>query len=606
MTTKKYTGKPLRNTLAAVLLLSAATAMAQLPALPALPETNPAEATPAAATPDAAIPVTPLAATPLPATPGAPEMATDPLAQPPAVPGATPASFTPQPGGPGYATPVMPATAAPSSDMRQQAFDPVRQAIAARNFTAAAQALQNVRQQFPNDPAIVTFESAIRNGLAQGQAGAPPLIRTPAAGVTPLPQVQPTPEPTPAATPAPAEAPEDDSSAAVSSDTGIPASMKDQPAIMYGAAAVLALAIIGGLIYFFRRKRATPPAAPSIYDDETPPPGSLPAVSPDQLDFSAGLDPLAPPAPADLSAPDFSPAPASAEFPTADFTAFPDTSAGAGATGFTSFGLDEDEEDEEAHRPAMPQRPAPAPDADVPLNLFGDDEPTVAMPAPPASPASEDVSLDFSDETVQLPAAPPPPPSRTAPEYTEGPVNLDDIFGAPSSAPADDASDHTMPTFVSTPHVDPEENVEIPNQNMRPEPAADSDVSISFDQLFGNTGSAPKAPPPPPPPQPASDMSIEDALAATLGAMQAQNPDDAPAPAAPQLDEAPASDNLDERTERMFADQMEKARAAMAEQDWRQAIHVLSIASALHPENDEARQMLRQAREERRKAEEGA
>lgn len=595
MTTKMYPGKTLRA-FSAAMLFAATAAMAQppaLPALPALPEENPAQATPAAETPAAALPVTPLAATP-----------------------AAVGTFAPQPGAPGFANPAMPPTAAPSDAMRQQAFEPVRQAIANRDFTAAAQALEQARQQYPTDRAIVTFENAIRNGMAQGTAGAPPLIRTPAAGVTPLPQVQATPRPTPEPTPVPADTTSDEDAGYVApSGNKLQNLTQEQPAVVYGAAAVLALAVIGGLIYFFKRRKATPPAAPSIYEDETPPPGSLPAVTPDQFDFSPGLgaSELPPAAPADFS---LSPA---ADFPAAEFTAFGETGAepGAGMASpaatempeFTSFGLHEEEEQDQDARPAMPQRPAPAPDADAPLNLFGDDEPTVAIPAAPApAPAEPDsVSLDFSDDTIQLPATPPPAPAKpTTPEYTSGPVNLDDIFGGPTAAPADeDPADHTLPTFVSTPHVEnPEDNVELPNQNMRPPAADDSDKTISFDQLFGGGDTTPQPKPAPaPPPQPVSDMSIEDALAATLGAMQEHSPDDAPPPAAEPLD-ASTSENLDERTERMFADQMTKARAAMDQEDWRQAIHVLSIASALHPENEEAKQMLRQARAERRKAEE--
>jgi DNA polymerase III delta prime subunit len=54
----------------------------------------------------------------------------------------------------------------------------------------------------------------------------------------------------------------------------------------------------------------------------------------------------------------------------------------------------------------------------------------------------------------------------------------------------------------------------------------------------------------------------------------------------------------------MFSDQLDKARAAVAEKNWRQAVHFLSIASALHPEHEEAKQMLKDARAEKRKSEE--
>lgn len=161
-----------------------------------------------------------------------------------------------------------------------------------------------------------------------------------------------------------------------------------------------------------------------------------------------------------------------------------------------------------------------------------------------------------------------------------------------------------------------------PPGNQRPKPDEGSDTqSISFEELFGSPDessiTAPVAPeselpalapepePESPPAQPASEDSVEDALAAALSAMAAESPDAAPAEAAPN-DEAPAlsTESLDDRTERMFGDQMEKARRAVAEKNWRQAVHVLSIASALHPENEEAKQMLKDARAEKRKSEE--
>jgi hypothetical protein len=188
-----------------------------------------------------------------------------------------------------------------------------------------------------------------------------------------------------------------------------------------------------------------------------------------------------------------------------------------------------------------------------------------------------------------------------------------------SAAPEDeDTNSKTLPTFVSAPGADnPEESAEMPPPP-RQRPTADKggeSESISFEELFGSPSETAKeapaqmeptpAPDPTPAPAPKAEMSIEDALAATLGDMQAQAPDGAPAddPAGEQV-AAGSTESLDERTERMFSDQLDKARAAVAEKNWRQAVHFLSIASALHPEHEEAKQMLKDARAEKRKSEE--
>jgi hypothetical protein len=98
---------------------------------------------------------------------------------------------------------------------------------------------------------------------------------------------------------------------------------------------------------------------------------------------------------------------------------------------------------------------------------------------------------------------------------------------------------------------------------------------------------------------------MDDALAATIGDMASEKPfDEQPTVIQPPESEGGSTESLDERSERMFREQMDKARQAVGDKNWRQAVHFLSIASALHPENEEARQMLKEARTEKRKAEE--
>ncbi len=533
-----------------------------------------------------------------------------------AAPG-TPVAATPFP----TFAPVAPASPAVSSEARQRAFDPVRQAIARRDFAAAQQALDALRQQYPNDPALATFEASIQSGMARGST-APSLVPTPRTSVTPLPAISPTPSPTPVVTPAP-EQPGDDASQSVapSADTsgGMLQQLQQNPIVMYVIYGVVGLVVLFILLKLFRRKQDEP-ARSDVSEEITPPPGSIPAVGSESFDLSSGgLDSLATP-------------------PPTDFSSMTDIGAGAGAASgdvggaaaggapeFTAFGFDAEDEEESAPKPAFTPRPTPEED-DSPLNF--DDAP-VSAPAeeapaddlnltPPASP--DEVSFEAlgiglgDDDTVALAPAPAPAPAPTS-SSNLGEVNLDDIFGEskPPTADDDDPQSQTLPTFVAEPEVEnPEEHVEIPGKGMRQPPADDEDLTISFDELFSSQNEEeapadPEASEAPAEPESSDDFSLEDALADAVSDMEAMNPDEPAAPEAPVVQPGAGSDeSLDERTERMFADQMTKARAAVAAQDWRQAVHVLSIASALHPENEEARQMLREAREEKRKAEEGS
>lgn len=62
---------------------------------------------------------------------------------------------------------------------------------------------------------------------------------------------------------------------------------------------------------------------------------------------------------------------------------------------------------------------------------------------------------------------------------------------------------------------------------------------------------------------------------------------------------------LDERSEKMFREQYDRATKALNEKNWRQAVHYLSIAAAIHPENEKVREQLKEARAEKRKQEAG-
>ncbi len=50
----------------------------------------------------------------------------------------------------------------------------------------------------------------------------------------------------------------------------------------------------------------------------------------------------------------------------------------------------------------------------------------------------------------------------------------------------------------------------------------------------------------------------------------------------------------------MFRDQYERATKAIGEKNWRQAVHYLSLAAAIHPENEQVREQLKDARTQKR------
>jgi len=64
-----------------------------------------------------------------------------------------------------------------------------------------------------------------------------------------------------------------------------------------------------------------------------------------------------------------------------------------------------------------------------------------------------------------------------------------------------------------------------------------------------------------------------------------------------------AGSQLDERSEKMFREQFDRAMKAFGEKNWKQAVHYLSIAAAIHPENTDVREKLREARDQKRKQE---
>lgn len=545
--------------------------------------------------------------------------------------------------------PISP-TAAPVSESGAQAiFEPVRQAIARQDYNAARTALDAIRQQNPNLPEIALYESLIERRQTQGQTiGAQSPLRTPRAGVTPAPTPVPTATPVPTPTPAPAPVATPAASTVDKAKAQFE-DLKDNPMALYGAIAAAVLILLGiiAMIMKGRRRRAAEASAPSSFahtedysgvDGELTAPGAepLPGITPAPLSTDYGFG-----TPSMSAYGTETEAPMGGAEPLAGGSAL-GGAMGAGMGSFTvpTFGIEEEEEAPPAPKPTY--RPEPKPEDEGPVNLFGDEP-----PAPVAAPAAEELpephepkamgdsleslGINFGgmqeptatpvapdDETRILPAqerpaAPSNPTPTSNASVSPGTVNLEDIFGSQALPGEEDANSQTLPTFVSTPGAEnPEESRELPKKPAAPAETPSDTQSISFEQLFGSpeasTPSAPVAPAAPATPTPTANFSIEDALAATLSDMNEGEPGEAPAEVAPtaaRAEAAPAAaESLDERSERMFREQMDKARTAYNDQNWRQAVHFLSIASALHPENEEAKQMLKEARAEKRKAEE--
>jgi len=552
--------------------------------------------------------------------------------------------------------PAMAPLASPAATAESgTAFNAVREAIARQDYNAARQALDQVRQSDPNNAGIAVYENIIERRQTQGQGiGVQSPLPTVRAGVTPEPRpaATPTPAPTPVITPAPVATPP---------PSGMGDKVKnlmENDMARYGIIGLGALIFIGLVIWFLKKRRAgaeVEEEAPAItsglgsYGDPLAGNDMGLPTSPLSTDYSTG-----PSAYGEM--PESAPLGGSA----LGGSALGGSALGSDMPAFSMPTFHSDEEEEEV----APRRPAPAPkpvEDEGPVNLF-DEGPQApkAMPAElaphepmepvepaplssPAEPGSldalginfggsetspatpESLSPAFDDEQTVILSQPEPPTSNRTPASTPsvapGTVDLEDIFGSqplPGSVQAEDKNSETLPTFVSTPGADnPEDSQEMPPaQNLRPSVETSSETqSISFEELFGapdassmTTPSVPPAEETPAAPEPKAmgdTMSIEDALAATIGAMADEKPfEEQPTVLESAPEEESSTESLDERSERMFLDQMEKARTAYNEKNWRQAVHFLSIASALHPEHEEARQMLKEARAEKRKAEE--
>lgn len=263
-------------------------------------------------------------------------------------------------------------------------------------------------------------------------------------------------------------------------------------------------------------------------------------------------------------------------------------------------------------------------------------------PAPPA--ADEPIRLDSlslsgdAGETVaSSPAAPARSPSQEQiDDALSATVDLSDVLsglmpGNSGSSKEDAPAGGAPAVRTSTPF---DETLAVPSpENQGAFRNSHDDETISLETLGLSRGSAP----------PAAFLSAqtpsdldetridgEDTvyLSATAGGEPPAHPDDAlaatvglesetvigggnggseqkePAQESSYYASSPKPDgSLDERSERMFREQCARAEKAVAEANWKQAVHYLSIAAAIRPDDPEIMQRLRHAREEKRRQE---
>jgi hypothetical protein len=93
---------------------------------------------------------------------------------------------------------------------------------------------------------------------------------------------------------------------------------------------------------------------------------------------------------------------------------------------------------------------------------------------------------------------------------------------------------------------------------------------------------------------------------AKQSAEEGKQPKEAAEAATPDASQTFQQKKLDERSERMFREQWERGLRAFEEGNYKQAVHFLSIAAAIHPENQEVREKLREARERKRQQDEAS
>jgi hypothetical protein len=215
----------------------------------------------------------------------------------------------------------------------------------------------------------------------------------------------------------------------------------------------------------------------------------------------------------------------------------------------------------------------------------------MTTPAPP-TPLNPSGAIDlqavlFGDKPAPAPQVSAPATPAMPPSPEPAPIVLPSLDDIKPSAPVTPAATHapapdeTYGALADTFHS--QDTIGLTDQTK-----AVTDDSLRLDGTVG-FGPSSKAP-------------IDPALDVTKTASN-----NTPPPQESFYGEAPKSGSqIDERSEKMFKEQYERAQRAVKEKNWRQAVHYLSIAAAIHPDNEQVREQLKTARAEKRKQEVGA
>lgn len=390
---------------------------------------------------------------------------------------------------------------------------------------------------------------------------------------------------------------------------------------------------------------ATPAADPATQDEEAP------AESPTRTSpTGAGEVPPPPPPSAPVSAspdrPGHRPAPKIPDNPDPEMSAVAlsglfEMPSGPGAVPGVPSGVDAPPPDGE--EPGAPGFALPT-DTVTPMGL---EPPPLDIEEPAAG--ADKTSVSFADLGINFGGESAPPPPASEPSASSTPSSIRPTRPQ-STAPQSAISLEDLGMGPSEPAPEPARATPEPQADRRP-PA--SIPTINLDEVVGPKGGA--APPPSeslpdwtasgiePVPEPdAPSVALEDTIVPgglpdpnevtihgqetliTSGGdnvhdqtMTSNQPGvadeslhtDKPAAGAPDGREesfyiaAPSSvtgAKLDERSERMFREQYDLGTTAFDAGQWKEAVHYLSVAAAIHPDHEDVRAKLREAREKKR------
>lgn len=523
-------------------------------------------------------------------------------------------SHTPAPALPGnaaFSPSAVPTSLATPTIVQEKEIVPIREAIGSGNYTEAKEKLEALKKSSPDNPLIKNYENRLqgRSGSQISEEVKSPL-RTPRPDVTPFipsepveptptPFVPPTPVPDGAATPTNTED---------SSSEGFLQSKNGKYAL-YGGGGLLALAIAAFLLK--KRKQN------DVYEDLDTSEPYTPVTEDYHVDPLAGEETVYSQEHEETAFGTSSDAPASAEDSIFQFDSSPavtpvtttvEDDNNISIDDFTAFSSSKEDDNNPissekkfTHFPEQNDETVSIGNTEV--NIPAEEE-TIAVDSPDTV-SFESLGFNFGGTSEEKPAVqpepivevPPSPEPTVEPSAGTDTVNIDDLlssmFKSVESKPEPVVEPSPTPEPIETPTLNLD-SITIPNVSPTPEQKAAKDDP--FAALFAGmdtTSPAPSVEPTPPPTS--SSKSIDDLMAETLG-VGAITKNESPAPK--------PSESLDERSERMFNEQVTKARTAMEEKNWKQAVHFLSIAAALHPTDSEAQEMLKTARLQKKLSEE--